>query len=185
MAELIKDLDAYQIQQYQQNRYPLLFVDKITEVEPGKYAKGYKNFTYNEWFFPAHFEDEPNVPGFIQIEALTQVFLMTFLTFSEYKGKKTGFISVKNARFKKKIIPGQRLDTEAYLESFKRGFARGKATGTVNGEIACTVELEIAIPDIMKKFTPPHELYRIIKKFLFSIPPYINWDLQKFERRCA
>lgn len=73
---------------YQQNRYPCFFVDKIVEAVPGEYAKGYKNFTYNEWFFPAHFEDEPNVPGFVQIETLTQVFLMTFLTFPENKGKK-------------------------------------------------------------------------------------------------
>lgn len=154
MSEKIRDLDAYQIQQYQQNRYPLLFVDKITEAAPGEYAKGFKNFTYNEWYFPAHFEDEPNVPGFVQIEALTQVFLMTFLTISEYKGKKTGFVSVKNARFKRKITPGEKLETEAVLESFKRGFAKGKAVGKVNGEVACTIELEIAIPDVMKQFIP-------------------------------
>ncbi len=151
---MIKDLDAYQIQQYQQNRYPLLFVDRITEAEPGKFAKGYKNFSYNEWFFPAHFEDEPNVPGFVQVEALTQVFLMSFLTIPDFKGKKTGFVAIKNARFKKKIIPGDRLDVDATLDSFKRGYAKGHAVGTVNGEVACTIELEIAIPDVMNQFIP-------------------------------
>ena len=150
----IENLDVYEIQKYQQNRYPLLFVDKIVEVVPGQYAKGYKNFSYNEWFFPAHFEDEPNVPGFVQIEALTQVFLMTFLTYPEYKGKKTGFVAVKNARFKRKIVPGDTLETEAILVSFKRGFAKGKAVGSVNGEIACTIELEIAVPDVMTQFIP-------------------------------
>ena len=84
--EKLTDLDAYAIQQYQQNRYPLLFVDWITEAVPGVSAKGYKNFTYNEWFFPAHFADEPNVPGFVQVECLTQVFLMSFLTIPAYKG---------------------------------------------------------------------------------------------------
>lgn len=152
--EKIVNLDAYQIQQYQQNRYPLLFVDKIVEAVPGQYARGYKNFSYNEWFFPAHFEDEPNVPGFVQIEALTQVFLMSFLTIPEHKGKKTGFVAVKNARFKKKIIPGDRLDVEATLDSFRRGLAKGKAVGRVDGEIACTIELEIAIPDVMNQFIP-------------------------------
>lgn len=152
--ERLENIDAYEIQQYQQNRYPLLFVDVITEAVPGKYAKGYKNFSYNEWFFPAHFADEPNVPGFVQIEALTQVFLMTFLTLPEHKGKKTGFVSVKNARFKKKIIPGDKLETEAVLDSFRRGFAKGHAIGTVNGEVACTIELEIAIPDVMNQFIP-------------------------------
>ena len=151
---IINNLDVNQIQEYQQNRYPVLFVDRITEAMPGKYAKGYKNFTYNEWFFPAHFEDEANVPGFIQIEALTQVFLMTFLTIPEYKGKKTGFIAVKNARFRKKIIPGDKLESIAELKSFRRGLAKGICTGYIDGEIAVSLELEVAIPDIMNLYIP-------------------------------
>lgn len=152
--EKLTHIDAYGIQQYQQNRYPLLFVDEIEEAVPGKSAKGHKNFTYNEWFFPAHFADEPNVPGFVQIEALTQVFLMTFLTIPEHQGKKTGFIEVRS-RFRKKIVPGDRLDVEAELHSFKRGLAKGWARGYVNGELACEAELQIAIPDVMIAFRPP------------------------------
>lgn len=152
--ESLYNLDAYEIQQYQQNRYPCFFVDVIEEAVPGKSAKGYKNFTFNEWFFPAHFADEPNVPGFIQIETLTQVFLMSFLTIPENKGKKTGFISVKNARFRKKIIPGDRLDIVAELDFYKRGLAKGRATGYIKEEVACEIELEIAIPDIMNQFKP-------------------------------
>ncbi|SDG78321.1 3-hydroxyacyl-[acyl-carrier-protein] dehydratase [Selenomonas sp. WCT3] len=148
------NLNAIDIQEYQQNRYPLLFVDMITEACPGQYANGFKNFTYNEWFFPAHFKDEPNVPGFIQIESLTQVFLMTFLTIPEYKGKKTGFVSVKNARFKKPILPGERLDIEAVLEAFSRGFAKGRAIGYVNEHEVCSIQLEIAVPEVMKRYIP-------------------------------
>lgn len=151
---VLRDLDAYEIQKYQQNRYPLFFVDYISEAVPGEYAKGFKNFTYNEWFFPAHFEDEPNVPGFIQIETLTQVFLMTFLTYPEYKGKKTGFISVNNARFRKKIVPGDKLEIVAELHSFRRGFAKGRSEGYVNGELAVCLELEVAVPDEMNKYIP-------------------------------
>ena len=78
---------------------------------------------------------------------------MTFLTIPEYKGKKTGFISV-NCRFRKKIVPGNRLDIEAALTQFKRGLAKGKAIGYVNNEIACESELEVAIPDVIKQFRP-------------------------------
>lgn len=152
--DVLYNINAYDIQKYQQNRYPLLFVDMITEACPKKYAKGFKNFTYNEWYFPAHFEDEPNVPGFIQVESLTQVFLMTFLTMPEYKGKKTGFVSIKNARFRRPIIPGDKLEMEAVLESFTRGFAKGKCTGYVDGNEACSIQLEIAIPDVMKQYIP-------------------------------
>ena len=151
---ILKNSDAYGIQQYQQNRYPCFFVDCIEEVVAGKYAKGYKNFTFNEWFFPAHFEDEPNVPGFIQIETLTQVFLMTFLTMPENKGKKTGFVSIENAKFKKKIIPGNRLDIISELDFYRRGLAKGKASGYINGEMANYIELVVSIPDIMLAFKP-------------------------------
>ena len=153
MYERLENLKVPQIMEYQQNRFPLLFVDVITEAEPGKYAKGYKNFTYDEWFFPAHFADEPNVPGFVQLEALTQVFLMSFLTIPEYKGKKTGFVS-NSCRYRKKIEPGQRLDILAELKSFRRGLAKGKSIGYVDGEIACEADLEVAIPDIMAKYRP-------------------------------
>ena len=152
--ESIKDLDAYAIQKYQQNRYPLLFIDYVNEAIPGKSATGFKNFSYNEWFFPAHFEDEPNVPGFIQIESLTQLFLMTFLTLPENIGKKTGFVSIEKALFKKKIIPGDRLDIESELKSYRRGLAKGSSIGYVNGELACCVDLVIVVPDILNQFRP-------------------------------
>ena len=152
--ETVMNLDAYAIQQYQQNRYPCLFIDYVEEAVPGKSAKGYKNFSFNEWFFPAHFPDEPNVPGFVQIEALTQLFLMTFLTLPGNKGKKTGFVSIENARFKKKILPGDRLDIQANLKSYRRGLAKGTSVGYINGDVACNVELVIAIPDILNKFIP-------------------------------
>jgi 3-hydroxyacyl-[acyl-carrier-protein] dehydratase len=151
---VLKDLDAHAIQQYQRNRYPLLFLDRVDEVLPGKYAVGRKNFTFNEWFFPAHFDDEPNVPGFVQLEALTQMFLMTFLTLEGNKGKKTGFVSVKNATFKRKIIPGDTLEIRAELKSYSRGLAQGTSTGTVGGELACQADLVIAIPDILRRYTP-------------------------------
>ncbi len=151
---VLKNLDPIEIQTYQQNRYPCFFVDCIEEAVAGKYAKGFKNFTFNEWFFPAHFSDEPNVPGFIQIEMLTQVFLMTFLTFPENKGQKTGFVSVDHARFKQKIVPGKRVDIAATLDSYRHGLAKGSAIGTINGEVACQIELTVAVPDVMTAFMP-------------------------------
>lgn len=152
--ETLRNLSPLDIQQYQQNRFPCFFIDCIEEAIPGESAQGYKNFTYNEWFFPAHFEDEPVVPGFILIETLTQVFLMSFLTLMENKGKKTGFLSVKNANFKKKVVPGNRLDIKAKLTSYRRGIATGSATGFVNGEVVCQIELSVAVPDILHQFIP-------------------------------
>lgn len=150
---VLKNLDPIEIQTYQQNRFPCFFLDCVEEAVAGKYAKGYKNFTFNEWFFPAHFADEPNVPGFVQIETMAQMFLMTFLTFPETKGKKAAAIQSK-ARFKMKIVPGMRLDLYAELDSYARGMAKGRVTGSVNGEPACSLEITAAIPEIMSAYFP-------------------------------
>ena len=56
-------LNSVELQEYQPNRYPFLMIDYVDEVSPGKYARGYKNMTMNEWFFPVHFPSGPNMPG--------------------------------------------------------------------------------------------------------------------------
>ncbi|MEI8348357.1 MAG: 3-hydroxyacyl-ACP dehydratase FabZ family protein [Pseudomonadota bacterium] len=146
--------DSMGIQSCQQNRPPLLFIDAVTRAIPGKAAFATKNFTYNEWFFPAHFEDDPNVPGFIQIECLVQTFIMTFLCMDEYKGQKTNFLSINNVKFKRKIIPGDVLHIEAQLDSLKRGIAKGSSEGSVDGVIACSAEFIVSIPDVFANFKP-------------------------------
>lgn len=152
-SDALINLDPIEIQKYQQNRFPCFFLDCIEEVIPGKSVKGYKNFTFNEWFFPAHFADEPNVPGFIQIETMAQAFLMTFLTLPGNEGKKAAAVQSK-ARFKMKIIPGMRLDLDAELDSYVRGLAKGRVKGTVDGKEACNLEITAAIPEIMNAFMP-------------------------------
>jgi len=147
-------LNIPEIKKIQRNRHPLLFVDQIFELIPGKFAKGLKNFTYNEWFFPAHFDDEPNVPGFIQVESLVQVFIMTFLTLDDWAGEKTNFLKMEEVLFKRKIIPGEQLIIEANLTSFKRGIAQGYAEGFVNNELACSAKFIIALPTYLSQFKP-------------------------------
>ena len=132
LSDALINLDPVEIQKYQQNRYPCFFVDCIEEAIPGKSARGYKNFTFNEWFFQHNSENVPVVPEAVQIEALTQVFLMTFLTLPENKGEKTSFISVE-AKHIKPVKAGDRLDIKSSLSSFSRGLARGEAVGTTGG----------------------------------------------------
>ncbi len=115
----ITDLDINGIMQYHNCRYPCLMIDYYKEIRPGKYAKAYKNFSYNEWFFPAHFEDDPNVPSSIMIEAMSQTMLMTFLTLPGYSNVKTACLKINNVEFKRKIIPGERLELAASLKSFR------------------------------------------------------------------
>lgn len=153
-ANKVPVMDIRAIIKHQRNRYPVLLIDKIIDLVPGEHATGVKCFTYNEWFFPGHFDDEPNVPGFVQIESLVQTFIMTFLCKPEYVGMKTNFVSINNIRFKKKIVPGDVLRIEATLETFKRGIAMGSAESFVDEEPACSAEFVVAVPDILNQFKP-------------------------------
>lgn len=154
---ILTNMDAVEIQKYQQNRYPCFFVDGIEEVVVGKTAKGFKNFSFNEWFFQHASEENPTVPEAIQIEALTQVFLMTFLTFPENKGEKTSFVSVE-AEHIKPVKAGDRLEIQASLSSYSRGLARGEAVGSIyRGGVCLRVKFLVAIPSVLKRYRPKGE----------------------------
>ena len=153
-APLPRDFDIRGIIEHQRNRYPVLLIDKVIDVVPGARATGIKCYTYNEWYFPGHFDDEPNVPGFVQIESLVQTFIMTFLCMEEYKGMKTNFASINNIKFKRKLVPGDVLRIEATLKSFKRGIAIGSAESSVDGEAACSAEFVVTVPDVLDRFRP-------------------------------
>ncbi len=146
-------LDCVELQAYQPNRYPFLMVDGISEVLPGKYAKGYKNLSINEWYFPVHFPGAPNMPGALQLEALAQVFTIALTTLPGLKGKITHALGHK-VRFKREVKPGEVLQIEVEVISWSRGIGVGNGVGRVGDEIACEAEMTIAIPDILESFTP-------------------------------
>jgi 3-hydroxyacyl-[acyl-carrier-protein] dehydratase len=136
------------------NKYPWLFVDRVNDMEPGKYVNAIKNFTYNEAFFPAHFPGDPSVPGFIQIECCMQSFLLTFLSIEEYKRSETADRLLNNVQVKRKIVPGETLEMYAKLDRFSRGVAKGHVESFVNGEPAISFEVTAVIVDELDKFKP-------------------------------
>lgn len=151
---ILKNISGSALQEYQKNKYPYFFIDVVEEVYPGVSAKGFKNLTHNEWFFPCHFEGDPNMPGMLQVEAMLQMFLMTFLTLPNNKGQKTSDISVDDVRFYKKVIPGDVFYINAVLKSYKRGIAVGEAIATINGERACKAKFKVALLDEFNKYQP-------------------------------
>lgn len=153
-ASMPSSFSIHEILKFQRNRYPVLLIDRILECEPGKRAVARKCFTYNEWFIPGHFDDEPNVPGTVQIECLAQTLLMTFQCIEDYRGLKANAASYNNVKFRRKVEPGDILIVEANLSSFKRGVAIGSSVGRVEDEIACSADFVIAVPDVLEKFRP-------------------------------
>ena len=152
MEEQILSFDIPGIMKCQQNRYPMLFIDKVTECVPLKYAKGYKLFSYNEWYFHGYETTDPKVWNVIQIESMSQMFLMTFLTADECRGEIAVSNKFNNVQFLRKIIPGDKLELEATLDNFGRGVARGKVKGYVNKLLTCSMECTIVVPKLFGDF---------------------------------
>ena len=126
-------------------RHPFLLVDTIEELEPGKGAEGKKCVTYDEYFFRGHFPQEPVMPGVLIVEALAQVGAVSILSCEQFKGKTAYFGGINNCRFKKKVVPGDVLMLEVEMIKQKGPVAIAKAVATVDGKVAASAELTVAI----------------------------------------
>ena len=139
------ELDADQIQEIIPHRPPFLLVDKITDYEPGQWAKGIKAVTVNEPFFAGHFPQYHVMPGVRIIEALAQVGAVAILSLPENKGKLAFFGGIKNARFKRQVRPGDVLELSCELTERRGPIGHGKAVAKVDGKIAAQGELTFAV----------------------------------------
>ena len=145
-------LDLIGLHEYQQNRHPYLLVDAADEVVPGVRAKGHKDLTENDWFFPVHFPGNPMMPAMLQMEAMVQLGALTVLTLPGNKGKVVYLASANNLKFSRKVVPGHRFEIEAKLLSWKRGVGTCSGTGSVQGEIACRADFTIVLPDVLDQY---------------------------------
>ena len=141
----MKHLDVKQIEEIIPHRHPFLLVDYIEDYEPGEFAVGYKCVTFREDFFRGHFPQEPVMPGVLQLEALAQLGAVAVLCQEENKGKTAYFGGVNNAKFKQKVVPGDRLDLECEIIKVKGPLGIGAVKATVNGKVACKAEISFMI----------------------------------------
>ena len=139
------ELNSNQIQEILPHRYPFALVDRITDYEPGKWAKGIKCVSVNEMHFLGHFPEQHVMPGVLIVEALAQVGAIAILSEEENKGKIAYFGGIKNARFKKQVIPGDVLEMECEIISQKGPVGSGKAVAKVDGKVAVTAEITFAV----------------------------------------
>ena len=133
----MKHLGIKEIQKIIPHRHPFLLVDYIEDYEPGEYAVGYK--------FAAHFPQEPMMPGVLIVEALAQVGAVAVLMQEENKGKLGYFGGIKNCKFRRKVVPGDKLKLEARIIRQKGPLVIGEAVASVDGEVAVKAELSLMI----------------------------------------
>jgi 3-hydroxyacyl-[acyl-carrier-protein] dehydratase len=142
MSETI--LNVQQIQQLLPHRHPFLLVDRVVELEKGKRIVAIKCVTVDEPFFPGHFPGMPVMPGVLIIEALAQtaaILALAGMTEEERKGKVTYFMGIDGARFRKPVVPGDRLELHVEVLRSKGAVLKVKAEAKVDGQNVAEAEI--------------------------------------------
>ncbi len=126
-------------------REPFLMIDEVEEYVPGESAIAYKNVNEQEWYFKGHFPGNPIMPGVLITESLAQTGAVAILSMNENKGKNALFGGIDKMKFKRKVVPGDRLKLEVKIIKRKGPIGIGEAIATVDEKIVAKGELTFAL----------------------------------------
>ncbi|MGE5675688.1 MAG: 3-hydroxyacyl-ACP dehydratase FabZ [Mycobacterium leprae] len=140
-------LDAKQIMQIIPHRQPMLMIDRILEVDPGKRVVGLKNISLNEPVFQGHYPGNPIFPGVLIIEAMAQTVAAGLMSEPEYAGKVPVFAGIDEAKFKKPVLPGDQLRLELEIVGMKRGIGIAHGKAFVGEELKAEATIKFAVID--------------------------------------
>ena len=129
------------------HRPPFLFVSALVSLTPGESVQGYWHLTGDEWFFAGHFPGRPTLPGVLMIEALAQVGACAVLADPRFAGKIPLLAGADKARFRRQVVPGDRLDLEVTMGRLGGRAGKGQARASVNGETAAEAEILFVVAD--------------------------------------
>ena len=129
------------------HRFPMLLVDRILEVEPGKRCVGLKNVTFNEPFFPGHFPAQSVMPGVLILESMAQVAGVMMLTCTRFNGKLPFIAEIENARFYKPVVPGDALIVEANVVWVRGMLGKVNMVARVEGVTVVKSDMKFALKD--------------------------------------
>ena len=141
--------NIYDLMKVMPHRYPFLLVDKVIDFNPEQQKIiGVKNVTYNEPYFIGHFPSKPIMPGVLILEALAQTgCLLLLTTLDDVSNILVVFQSIKNAKFRKPVIPGDQLVIEVKMIGRKLNICFFHGTAYVNGNVVAEAEFQAAIVD--------------------------------------
>jgi UDP-3-O-[3-hydroxymyristoyl] N-acetylglucosamine deacetylase/3-hydroxyacyl-[acyl-carrier-protein] dehydratase len=128
------------------HRYPFLLVDRITRIDPENgIFEGYKQVSGNEPFFQGHFPDQPIMPGVLIIESMSQVGGAGILSLPENQGKYVYLLGVDKAKFRKPVVPGDRLEVECRLIKLRKTIGTVECRAKVDGQLVTEALVNFAI----------------------------------------
>jgi UDP-3-O-[3-hydroxymyristoyl] N-acetylglucosamine deacetylase/3-hydroxyacyl-[acyl-carrier-protein] dehydratase len=142
--------DIQQILKILPHRYPILLVDRITEYDTeANRIVGFKNITFNEPIFNGHFPEKPIFPGVMIVEAMAQTGCMLILNIPgvDMEGKLVFFMTINNVKFRKPVVPGDRLVMELALVSKRFNTVALKGKAYVDDQVVAEAEFQAAIVD--------------------------------------
>jgi 3-hydroxyacyl-[acyl-carrier-protein] dehydratase len=138
-----------EIQAMLPHRYPFLLVDRVVEVVPGQKLTAFKNVTGNEDFFNGHFPGHPVMPGVLILEALAQA--SAILAYKseglDPRRKVTYLMGIDNARFRRPVVPGDRLQLDIEVIRHKGSVWKQKGTASVDGQKVAEGEFLATVVD--------------------------------------
>ena len=137
-------MDIKEIMKIIPHRYPFLLIDKVENIEDNKIV-AIKNVSINEYFFQGHFPVEPVMPGVLIIEALAQAGAVALLSKEEFKGKIAYFAGINNAKFRRKVVPGDTLRLEVELTKIRGRAGVGYGISYVDDKKVCEGELTFMV----------------------------------------
>ncbi len=154
MSEKPKPLmDIGAIQAILPHRYPFLLVDRVLSMDPGKTLVAVKGVTANEDFFNGHFPGHPVMPGVLILEALAQAAgLLAKSSMPEDTSMKVVYLmAIDNARFRKPVVPGDRLELHVEVVKQKGQIWKEKGRAIVDGDVVAEAEFMAMIADRKKE----------------------------------
>jgi beta-hydroxyacyl-ACP dehydratase FabZ len=141
-------LDIREIQKILPHRYPMLLIDRILEIDPGKRVVGLKNVSANEQFFQGHFPGAPVMPGVLIVEAMAQCGAVLCLRDIEDRDRKLFlFGGVDRARFRKPVFPGDQLILECEMLQRRATTVKLRCVARVGDSVVAEAELLSVMTD--------------------------------------
>ena len=137
-------MDIKEIMEIIPHRYPFLLIDKVIKIDENKIT-AIKNVTANEYYFQGHFPTEPVMPGVLIIESLAQAGAVALLSKDEFKGKIAYFAGINNAKFRRKVVPGDTLRLEVELTKIRGKAGVGYGVAYVENKKVCEGELTFMV----------------------------------------